>query len=138
MAQAICKGTVLKQDIASTLTAIAQVISIDVAESTTEVYDADTLDNANAGIPMKPTGRATGGNVSGEMFFDPALAGHQSITDYITTPATRAMSITFADSGTTAWTFTAAGCGLGVRVALNDGLKATFTYVLDGLPGFAT
>jgi hypothetical protein len=138
MAFITCKGTILKQDIASTLTAVAQVISLDFAESTTETYEADTLDNANSGIPMKPTGRATGGSLSGELFFDPVLAGHQSITDFITTPALRNMSITFADTAATVWTFVAAGCGLGVRVALNDGLKANFSYTLDGLPAFAT
>lgn len=138
MAIVVCKGTTLKQDIASTLTTVAQVISLDIAESTTEVFEADTLDNANAGIPMKPTKRATGGNMTGEMFLDPALAGHQSLTDDITTPVVRAYSITFADTGTTAWTFNAGGIGLGVRVALNDGLKATFTLVPDGLYAFAT
>lgn len=136
MAIAICKGTVLKQDISSTLTTVAQVISMSLSGTATETFEADTLDNANAGIPMKPTGRATGGTLSGEMFLDPALAGHKSLLSYITTPATRAMSITYADTGETAWTFTAASHGIDVTVALADGLKAAFNYTLDGLPSY--
>jgi len=138
MAQVVCKGTVLKQTISSVLTAVAQVISLEVAESKGETYEADTLDNSGAGIPKKPTERAEGGDVTGELFFDPALAGHQAITDLITTPALCVWNIVFADSGSTVLAFTSASVGLGVNVDLADGLKAPFTLELDGIPTFAT
>jgi len=39
-------------------------------------------------------------------------------------------SIVFADSGTTTWTFSASGVGLGATVAMNDGLKGSLSLEL--------
>lgn len=138
MAVIVCKGTVLQQEISSVLTAVAQVINLDLPESETETFEADTLDNSGAGIPHKVTGRVEGGSLGAELFFDPALAGHQALTDVITTPASQVWKIIFADSGTTEWDFTTAGIGLGGTVALNDGLKATLTAKLDGMVTYPT
>src|SRR5688572_12231797 len=80
------KGTILKIEIASTLTAVAQLISLDLPEGAAETFEADTLDNANAGIPHKPTGRTEGGSVGFEGFLDPVLASFQALTDLLTTP----------------------------------------------------
>lgn len=138
MAKIKVKGTVLKEDIASTLTAVAQVISLEHSGAETETVEADTLDNANAGIPYEPTGRAEGGSVDGEMFFDPVLAGHQLFTDHITTPADVDYSITFADAATTAWEFTSAGMGFDISFAPGDLVKASFSLKVDGLVSYAT
>ena len=138
MAKVICKGTVLKQDIASTLTAVGQVISLEYSGCESETYDATTLDTSGAGKEYAPTGYTEGGSMDFELFLDPALAGHQAITDDLTTPAERDWSITFADSGTTEWTFTGAGLSFGVTVDMDDGLKASGSIKLDQLPAFAT
>jgi len=92
----ISKGSVLKIDVATVLTAVSEVISID----------------------HEP------GNVNAELFLLPANAGHQQITDHLTTPSTTAAtqldgSITFADSASTAWPFKIAGFSLGVSGRLN-------------------
>ena len=76
--------------------------------------------------------------VAAELFFDPALAGHQAITDNITTPATNAMKIIYADTAATNQAFTAAGVEFGVTVAMEDGLKASVTYTVSGDPGWPT
>jgi len=138
MAKVKCKGTVLQQDIASTLTDIAQIISIELPEAENETYEADTLDNSGAGIPYELTGRTEGGSVSFEMFFDPALAGHQEFTDKLTTPADDSYKIIFADSGTTEWAFTGSGVSLGGTVDLADGLKANVTIKVDGIVTYPT
>ena len=138
MAKIKSKGTVFKQDISSVLTAVAQVISLNTSGAETETFDADTLDNSDAGIPYDPTGRAEGGSVDMSLFFDPALIGHQEITDYVTTPAKRNHSITFADDASTAWTFTAAGLSFGVAVELANGLVADVSYKVDKLISYAT
>ncbi|MCH7700664.1 MAG: hypothetical protein IID37_03150 [Planctomycetes bacterium] len=83
MSKVIGKGTVLQESIATVFTAIAQIISLDLPEAETETVEADTLDNANAGIPYEATGRTEGGSVSGELYFDPTLAGHQQFTDHL-------------------------------------------------------
>lgn len=131
-----CKGTVLQQAIASVLTAVAQVISLDLPEMESETFESDTLDNANAGIPYTPTGRTEGGKCSGELFLDPALAGHKAMIALLTTPVACNWAIKFADAGTTTWPFAGAGFSLGGTVALKEGLKGKFGIKLNGLPTF--
>jgi hypothetical protein len=136
MSKIKCKGTSLKQEVGTVYTAIAQVISLELPQMESETFEADTLDNTSAGVPYAPTGRTEGGSVSGEMFFDPALAGHQALLDLLTTPAAQDWQIVFADQALTTWPFAGAGFSFGGTVALNDGLKGSFSIKLDGLPTF--
>lgn len=146
MALVPCKGTLLQFVVAGgTLATIAQMISIDVAEAKTETYDATTLDQSGVGKVMKPTGYTEAGSISGELFFDPALAGHQAITDVLAAPSIPSMEehlvdggITFADAATTSWTFVSSGVGFGVTVAMNDGLKGSVSFECGDLIGYAT
>lgn len=136
-----CKGTTLKQIIAGTVyTAVAQLISLDLPDMESETFEADTLDNTDAGIPHKGTGRSEGGSVGFESFLDPALAGHQALLALITTPpaigSETGWSIVFADTAASEWTFAGAGISIGGTVALNDGLKMTGGIKVDGLPTF--
>jgi hypothetical protein len=136
MAKVKCKGTKLQRTIASVLTDVAQLIDFNWSGCESETYEADTLDNTDAGIPYESTGRTEGGSVAGNLFFDPALAGHQGLTRLLDTPQEEAWNITFVDTGTTDWPFTGAGFGMGLTVALSDGLKASFTIKLSKLPTF--
>lgn len=141
MAQVICKGTVLKRSIASVYTAVAQIISIDLPEFATETYDADTLDNPDAGIPKLPTGRTEGGEVKCELFFDPVLSTHTTYTADALDPYTRlnpsgagtgvGHQIIFADSANTVWPFNVTGVSFGGTVAMNDGLKGSLTLTVN-------
>lgn len=139
MAKIRTKGTVLQQEVSSVLTAVAQIVSIDLPDMESESYESDTLDNANAGVPYDSTGRTEGGSAGFEMFFDPALAGHRALLDLLDDPVTyvdQNWNLIFADAGTTNWSFVGAGFGLGGAVALSDGLKATCSIKMDGLPVF--
>lgn len=143
MAKIKTKGTSLKVDISGVQTALAQVVSLSKDNMQTETYDADTLDNADAGIPYEPTGRSEGGNLSGELFFDPGLAGHKYLTTLLDDPSSYfagdtdlACTLGFASDPAVEWPFYAAGLALGVNVALNDGLKAPFEFKLKKLPTF--
>lgn len=71
-------------------------------------------------------------------FYDPALAGHQAITDLLTTPADQNWRVTFADSAPTSWDFTGAGVGFDVTVAMADGVKFSSSIKVDGLPTYPT
>lgn len=136
MAIIIGKGSVFKVEVASTLTAIAQLISIDLPEHEAETFEADTLDNSNVGIPHKSTGRVEGGSVGLEGFLDPVLASFQILTDLINDPTLATTGdgaeIQFADSGTTNWSFIMAGVSMGGSIVLNDGVKFNSTIKLDG------
>ena len=135
----IGKGTALQESIASTFTAVTQVISIDLPEAENETFEADYLDQANAGIPHKVTNRTEGGSLSAELFYDPALASHKKLVDKLSNPVTTgiSMKVVFATT-TNAWTMTVAGVGLGGTVAINDGVKANVTMKLDGIVSYTT
>ena len=134
------KGTALQQMLGTVYTAVAQIISLDLPDMEAETFEADTLDNANAGIPHKGTGRTEGGSLGFEAFFDPVLAAHTSILTLLDTPpaigAEESWKLIFADTGTTEWAFTGAGVSVGGTVALGDGVKVTGGIKLDGLPTF--
>jgi len=141
MAICRCKGTALHQLAPSTLyVAIAQLISLDLPDVEAETFEADTLDNTDAGIPYKGTGRVEGGSVGFEAFLDPVLESHTEFLALLTTPpaigSEESYKIVFADTDATEWLFTGAGLSIGGSVALNDGLKFTGGVKLDGIPTF--
>jgi hypothetical protein len=138
MAKVIVKGTVLNQTITTTLTAVAQVIEFGQSGSASETFDATTIDTAGAGKEYQPTGYSEGGTFDFSLFYDPALAGHQAITDEIATPATNSWSLVFGDSATTTSTFDSAGVTIGLTGAMNDGLKQDVSLKLTGLFGYST
>jgi hypothetical protein len=137
MAKLKCKGSVLEQTVSSSFVAIAQVIGMSGPDMESETFDADTLENPDAGILYAPTGRTEGGSLSGDLFLDPALAGHQNMMALLTYPEAEIWKIKFADDAVTAWTFNGAGLSISPTIALNDGLKAGFGIKLSGLPTFA-
>lgn len=132
----VSKGSKIQHEISETLTDVAQVISIDGPDAEVETFEADYLGNTSPGIPMKPTGRVSGGSVSFEMFFDPTLAGHQDLTDQLLTPAVTNWAIVFSD--TTSWPFAGTLKSLTPAVDLADGLKASGEVELDGLVTYPT
>ena len=134
MAQLVCKGTALQQMIGTVYTAVGQLISLDLPECESETYESDTLDNTDAGIPYAATGRSEGGSLGFELFYDPALSGHQELLTLVTTPADESYKVVFSDASE--WAFTGAGISFGGTVALNDGLKGSGSIKLDGIPTF--
>lgn len=127
----------LSQDISGTYTAIAQVISFEESGADTERYDSTSLDT---GVfkTQDVTGYAAPGELTLELFWDPALAGHQLLTDQLAAPASRNYRVTFADQATTQKTFAACGLGFGYKVAMADGLKGTVKLPITGDPGYPT
>ena len=138
MAKIPVKGTVIKQEISSVLTAVAQITEFSSSGAESETYDATTIDTSGAGKEYEATGYSEGGTFGFGVFYDVALSGHQAITDLITTPAECNWDITFADTGATNCTFTSAGVGWDMTGAMNDGLKANCTLKLTGLFGYST
>lgn len=138
MAKVVSKGTVLQQELSMVFTAVAQITSIEHSGAESETYDATTLDTSGSGKEYEPTGYTEPGSVSCELFYDPALAGHQAITDLLTTPAAQNWKIIYADTGTTEYPFTGAGVGFDVSAQMNDGLKGSMSIKLDGLGTWPT
>lgn len=133
MAKVVTKGTVLQQTISAVLTALAQIIDFDKSPDVGEVVDSDTLDNASAFIPKTPTMRSTVGDISGNLLLDPALAGHQFISDCITVPIAAGVvgKIIFADGASKDYDYTVKGFGLGFSVQQGQLLRAPFSLAID-------
>ena len=138
MAKVQVKGTVIKQEISSVLTAVAQITEFSHSGAESETFDATTIDTSGAGKEYNQTGYSEGGSVDFSIFYDPALAGHQALTDLVATPAECNFDITFADTGATNCTFVAAGVGFGFTGAMSDGLKADLSLKLDQLFSYST
>jgi hypothetical protein len=135
MAKLPGKGTIFKSTISAMLTATAQVNSISTSGFASETFEGTSLDTA-VGKEMPLTGYATPGTCDIELFFDPSLAGHQFYTDSITVPVTVIHNILYTDSKVTA--FTSSGMEFGHTVAMDDGIKATISMTITGLPTFPT
>lgn len=133
MAKVVSKGTVLQQELSMVFTAVAQVISLEQSGAESETFECTTLDTTGAGKEYGSTGYTEPGSVNFEIFYDPALAGHQAISDLLVTPAAQNWKLIFADTGTSEYPFTGAGISFDVTVAMNDGLKASGAIKLNGL-----
>lgn len=139
MAKVVSKGTVWKQTIASVLTPVAQVISLEFSGAKAQTYDSTTLDG-NVGMTKDLTGYTDPGTLSAELFYDPNLSGHKSLATLLgystTAPAQNPMTVTYADAGTTVQSFTCAALGMGVAVDIGSGLKAKVDIDITGDIGF--
>lgn len=138
------KGSVLSLTIASALTPIAQILSLDAGDVESETFEADYLDNGSPGIPYAPTGRVEGGKVNGELFFDQSLAGQAGYMALIAAPPSSGSAGTLSLGGSSSSTrsglmsFVGAGFGMGLALALKDGVKGKFNIKVSGLPTFST
>ncbi len=133
MTTVIAKGTILEIFVSAAFVPIAQVLSVDLPEAENETFEADVLDNSDAGIPHEPTGRTEGGTIGWDMFLDPVLASFTDITDKAAAPALTNMQLTFADAGGTVWPFSVAGFKVGGTIAMADGVKASCSGKLNGI-----
>jgi len=129
MAKVASKGTVLSIDIATTLTAVAQLTDVSYSGLESETYDCTTLDS---GVfkELGLTGYSEPGELSFSGFYDTANAGHQNLGDLIATPAEASAQITFSDSGVIS--FETAGMSLEITAAMADGVKFSATAKATG------
>ncbi len=141
MAKLKVKGTVIEQASGTTYTAVAQVTGFNISGIETETFDSRTLDGT-PGVEYDPTGFVEGGSVTFDLLYDPALAGHQTITDLavaahlLTTglPNDVNWKVKFANTSSTELTFVSAGIGVDITGDASDGLRASITLKCDGCP----
>lgn len=137
MAKIASKGTALQLSIASVYTTITQVEGLQGPGMKPQTFDATALDSG-VGMEFKPTGYTDGGELTGNLFFDPVAATHQALTDLVTTPAVASWKTLWSDGATTAWPFTGVLNNFDPSASKNDGLKAAFGIKLDGIPTLPT
>ena len=139
----IGKGSIFSMDVATVLTAIAEVETIDYSGAESETFKYSNLSTTGAGHEYLATGFSEGGSVETGLFFLPANSGHQAITDEITTPTTVVADqldgqVTFADTASTTMPFKIAGIGFGFSISGDGGTKSQVTFKTNGLPTYAT
>ncbi len=137
MSLVVSKGTVLKQEIATVFTAVAQLKSIGFDGAESETFESTTLDSG-VGKRYTPTGYAEGGSFSASGFYDPALVGHQSLTDLVSMPGTQNWKTIFADTALTEMAFATVGASATIKVDPGSGLMFDFKGKLTGLLNFPT
>ena len=135
MSKIVSKGTIFLQEVSMSYQAVAQLTDVGYSGGESETYDTTCLDSG-VGKTYASTGYSEGGEVSISGFYDPALAGHQAITDLITAPADNSWRVTYSDG--TSMDFTGAGVSFESTMAMADGVKFSSTIKVDGLPTYPT
>lgn len=133
------KGSSLSIGSGNAAAAIASLISIDGPEVEAETYEADTLDNTNAGIPYLPSGRVEGGKISAEGFLvsgnkSAVLASIANLATNCSKNGTTVASVISYGSGNSAVAFNQnlAGLGISPSAALKEGVKVKITGKVSG------
>lgn len=131
MAKIPGKGASFSLDLGEGSAAVGQCISISLPEGEHEVFESDTTDNEDAGIPYQATMRTEGGSVEAEIFLD--NTSHASLLAILASPAEAGFACVIGFRGGTSWSMTLAGLKFGGgSIVLNDGVKTTIGGKLSG------
>ncbi|MEZ5945217.1 MAG: phage tail tube protein [Planctomycetaceae bacterium] len=95
------EGTILKVDVSATLTAVAQVISIDGPDSS--VPEVETTHLGSSAKAYRPGEIPEAGSLDFSIYFDPSDTGHQELQTLAKTPSTVSWQVTFSDGSTLDW-----------------------------------
>lgn len=116
-------------------TAIAQVADFSGPSLSAENIDVTAHDSTGAFREYVPS-FLDAGEVSFTLNFDPGLTNH---TDFLNTYLNRELNIyqlTFPDTGSTQWRFSAYVTGFEMSAPLDDKLSADVTLLIAGAPTF--
>ena len=104
MATTTSIGTILKVNIASTMTAIAGIRNVDFDPGEVETMEIDDLDDDFVNLDV--TGRASGGEVTAELFRDFAAASQDKLAALWDAPAKESFQIVYPDADDSTQPFT--------------------------------
>lgn len=140
MASIPAKGTVLKLDIASTLTAISHVLEFSIPKETVEASENPTLDQAGKGMPQENTGYITIDDFTATLLFHPDLAVHKALrTTHIVAagvsiPTKPTFQIALASADAYTVDLDLAGFSHEIQATRADRVKIAISGKPDGLP----
>ena len=95
------EGTVLKVDVSSTLTAVAQVVSISGPDSA--VPEVETTHLGSTAKEYRPGEIPEAGTIDFSILFDPGNTGHAELVTLAKTPSVVSWQVTFTDGSTMDW-----------------------------------
>jgi hypothetical protein len=132
------KNAKIQLSISAMFTDIAQLIEFTAPDAEVQTYDATALDSS-AGREKKITGFVNSGMMNFSLWFDPAAATLQALTDLITTPTDgSSWKIIWSDGATTTWTFSGVLKKVTPRAQLDSGLRADCQMEVDGIVTYPT
>jgi hypothetical protein len=132
MAIVVAEGTLLKVEIASTLTTVAQLVTMEY--SGIEVVSVPTTGLATTTAKtFRPGALPDSGELTFNLFYDPADTVHANILTNTKAPAVRNWSVTYTDTGGAVDTF----AGFVTSFAINgfeqeSNVGATITIKITG------
>lgn len=130
MAVSKCKGTLLKIDIASTLTTVAQLTDLSPPKEESTGFEVVTLDQTDNDVHREPDGYNNTGDGSATVFLDPANTAQAALRTHLKAATKPTLQIEYPDGSTQ--DFDAATVGLQNVVAARDGLKQNIDWSVDG------
>lgn len=140
MGKLVARGAVVNLTISASPTAIGQIRSVRIGDTTSDVLQGDTLDDSGVGHDFINAKTATQDDITGEMYYDPDNTGHMFITDTIAAPTgfPVAGTIQFTDPTPASASFSAIGFGFGATINVNELLVGNFTFKCDGVVSWPT
>lgn len=131
MATMKSKGTVLKMTIASVLTAIPGIISLDKSGEKGESTPIRALDSS-AGLPKTQTGFVEPPTISGTLLLDRANPVHVAMYAYMRTPANNVLNLVYTDTGPVTEAWTAVTLGMDDSFEGSKAVECKFSFELTG------
>lgn len=131
MARMKGKGTVVKATIATVLTAIPGIISVDVSGEGSETEEIRVLDGA-AAIEMDSTGFVKPRVWTLELYYDAANSVHAFLKTSMRTPVSVVCSLTYTDAGPVTETQTCTGIEWSEKIETGGRVKATVKLQMSG------
>ncbi len=133
------KGTLLKIDISSVMTAVSQLTALQSPSIENTAFESTDIDQTDKGEKHDPTGYTKSDGFMAEGFFDEALAGHLAIRTKIAAAEKIDWQITYSNVGASVQEFTTAAAKWELMTALKEGMKfKVSSTAIDGQPTWTT
>jgi hypothetical protein len=127
------KGALLQREVASVMTTIGGVRSIDGPSAEAQYYDGSALDSGVSLEDGELTGHSAPGEVSAELFFDPLNAVHALFDGDLASPAYWNGQVKLPVSGTPVISWAGSTKTFTPKFAVGEGMIANLVIKLRSL-----
>ena len=135
-----CNGTLLQVFYSEVAVSLAQITSLQQGTVKATITTLKkTLDAPCPGIIKLNSGSVDGGKVSGELYFNPHLAGHNAFVGIVHKPPTAKTTkcaILMASTPPSTFMFDGVGFGYSTSFKPDDYVTANFEIKVSGVPEF--
>ena len=129
------EGDTETDEVGTVYTAIAQIADFGGPSMSAENIDVTAHDSSGSFREVVPS-FLDAGEVSFTLNFDPGLANHVTLLNTYLARNKRVYQLTFPDSASTQWQFSAYVTGFDLAAPIDDKLSADITLLIAGAPTF--